>query len=129
MWHVIGAAVDGLHAAAIVAWIVGLPLLFLGRRYPRASRAYVVFALVFIVLNQVSHFTLGECFLTTVARWAYLHDRSGTPSYEWFTVRLAEAVFRMTPSHRAIVVAGQALVALTAVGALVWLRRNRVAHG
>jgi hypothetical protein len=129
MWHVLGASVDFLHAAAMAAWIAGLPLLFLGRRWPRASRAYVIFALAFIVLNQASHYLLGECFLTTIARWLYLHDRSGTASYEWFTVRLAEAVFRMAPSHRSIVVVGQALVAATAVGALVWLHHRRVAHG
>ncbi len=124
MWHVLGATVDLIHALSMVAWVVGLPLLFAARRYPRASRAYIVFAVGFIALNQLSHYVLGECFLTTAARWCYLHDRSGTPSYEWFTVRLAEAVFRMTPSHRSIVVLSQVLVAATGLGALVWLRQH-----
>lgn len=128
MWHALGAAVDFLHAAAMVAWVIGLPLLFLGRRWPRASHAYLVFAVGFVVLNQVSHYALGECFLTTIARWAYLHDPSGTPSHEWFTVRLAESVFRITPSHRSIVILSQALVVLTGVGALFWARRGHDAQ-
>jgi hypothetical protein len=128
MWHALGAAIDFIHASAMVAWVVGLPLLFMGRRWPRASHAYLVFAVAFVVLNQISHYALGECFLTTIARWAYLHDRSGTPSYEWFTVRLAESVFRMSPSHRSIVILSQVLVIATGLGALFWAHRRRDAH-
>jgi hypothetical protein len=53
-------------------------------------------------------------------------------SDEWFTVRIAQAIFRLTPSHRAIKLASEALILLTVAG--VGFRgvaghRQRVARG
>jgi hypothetical protein len=104
----------------MVAWVAGLPLLFFCRRYPRAARWYAAYAVAFIVLNQASRFLLGECFLTTVARFFWEHG-GAPPSApgEWFTVRLARAVFHLTPSHRAITVVSELLIGVTAIGMLV----------
>ncbi len=103
MFPVLGSLVDFLHALLMVAWVAGLPLLF-WRRHPRLSRLYAVYAVVFIVLNQGSRLFLGECFLTTLSR--YLWEHGGAPPRsapdEWFTVRVALAVFHLTPSHRSI---------------------------
>jgi hypothetical protein len=119
MGPILGASIDFLHALLMAMWILGLPLLF-WYRWPRLTRAYAVYAIGFIVANQVSHALLGECFLTTLARacWELRRGPSGpTAAYgEWFTVRMAEAIFRMTPSHRAIKLASEALIFLTAVG-------------
>jgi hypothetical protein len=128
MWQALGSITDFVHALAMVAWIVGLPLLFAGR-WPRASRAYAVYAIVFIVLSQGSHWLLGECFLTTVARWFWEHPSAGPApdTGDWFTVRLAKAVFDMSPSHRFIVILSEALIVLTAAGVLFsWLPKARL---
>jgi hypothetical protein len=127
MWSVVAALVDLLHALAMAAWVLGLALLFL-HRWPRATRAYAIYAITFVVINEVSRALLGECFLTTLARMSWEHAaRAGaTPvSQEWFTVRLAEAIFRLTPTHRGIKLVSKALVLVTAIGVLVSLRHLR----
>jgi hypothetical protein len=67
----LGSSVDFVHAALMLLWGVGLPLLF-WHRVPSLSRAYAWFALGFIAASVVSHFALGECVLTTLSRrlWA-----------------------------------------------------------
>jgi len=124
-WH-LAAAVDALHAIFMIAQVAGLPLLFI-HRWPTLTRAYGVYAIVFIVLNQASQYFLGECFLTTIARslWKLGSIPGANVSSEWFTVRFAEAVFHMTPSHKAITVATQALLLVTAIGILHTVRRGR----
>jgi hypothetical protein len=128
VFPILGSVVDFLHAILMVAWVAGLPLLF-SRRWPRASRWYAVYAVVFIVLNQASRFFLGECFLTTLAR--LLWERGGAPTRsapgEWFTVRVAMAVFHLTPSHRSIKVVSEVLIGLTAIG-MLWSSRHGGKH-
>jgi len=106
--------------------VLGLPLLF-WHRWPRLTKAYGIYAISFIVLSQGSHYLTGECFLTALSR--YFWQLSGTApaagSEEWFTVRFAWAIFRMTPSHRSIVIASELLILLTAFGTLVSMRRLR----
>jgi hypothetical protein len=121
MWSALAAFVDAAHASFMAAWVLGLPLLF-WRRWPRLTWAYAVYALVFIAINLASRALLGECFLTTIARacWqeaARAAGRAPVPR-EWFTVRMAEAVFRLTPTHRGVKVASEALIFVTAIGVL-----------
>jgi uncharacterized protein (DUF2267 family) len=119
MGPVLGATTDVLHAALMAAWVLGLPLLY-WHRWPHLSRAFAIYAIAFVVVNQVSQLVLGECFLTTLARMGWQHEPGWQgrvhASGEWFTVRLAYAVFRLTPSHRSIKVATEALILVTAVG-------------
>lgn len=126
MFPVLASLVDFLHALFMVAWVAGLPLLF-WRRYPRATRWYAAYAIVFIILNQASKVLLGECFLTTIARYFWEHGGAPPVSapHEWFTVRIAMAVFRMAPSHKAITVVSEILIFVSAVGMLLSLRRQR----
>jgi hypothetical protein len=128
VWRALGAGIDFFHALLMTAWVLGLPLLF-SRRVPRSTRVYSVYAIAFIGVSQLSRALLGECFLTTLARacWdrAPLSSDSQSISGEWFTVRIAQAVFRMTPTHRSIAVISEALIFLTAAGMLISLRRHR----
>lgn len=125
MWAGAAAAVDVLHAMFMAIWLLGLPLLF-WRRFPGASRAYGVYAVVFVVVSRLSHWTFGECFLTTISRSLWQAGGPSAPgSDEWFTVRVAHLVFGMTPSHRVIAWLSEALVLVTAVGVLVTLRRRQ----
>lgn len=118
--------VDLIHAAALVAWIGGLPLLF-WYRWPRLTRWYAIYALVFVALTQISYHLLGECFLTTIARFFFEQgDEPLSPDIgDWFTVRLAKWVFGFAPSRRSIVYVWEAGVVLTAVGALIALSADR----
>lgn len=119
MYAVLGSLVDVLHAVFMIAWVVGIPLLF-WHRWPRLTKAYAVYALVFVVLNKVSKLMLDECFLTSIARyfWEAGAPPGNKPVDEWFTVRFAKTVFHLTPSHQAITIAGEVLVVLTALGML-----------
>ena len=124
MWHVVASLIDLVHALAMVAWVGGLPLL-LWRGRPAWSRAYVRYAIAFILLSQGSQWLLGECFLTSLTRAAW-NAGGGFDAADrtWFTIRVAEAVFRLRPSERAISIAFEALVLVTAVGVLVHGRRS-----
>jgi hypothetical protein len=118
MAAILGAAIDFLHALLMATWVLGLPLLF-WHRWPRLTQAYAIYAIGFIAMNQLSEALLGECFLTTLARGAWESTPLAGPpalSREWFTVRMAEAIFRLTPSHDAIKLVLEALILLTAVG-------------
>lgn len=121
----LGATLDAVHALLMVAWLIGLPLLF-WRRWPTLTRMYGIYAVVFVVVSQVSHHLLGECFLTTLSRhlWKVSASRVPQGADEWFTVRFAEFVFHLTPSHRAIVLGWEAFTLLTAVGVLLSLRQR-----
>ncbi len=123
----IASLLDALHALLMVLWITGIPLLF-WHRWPRLSRAYAAYSIAFIVVSQGSQWLLGECFLTTWARYFWLRG-SGAPPNElhrdWFTVRCAEAVFHMRPSQRAVSIAWETLVLVSSVGMLVWLAGRR----
>jgi hypothetical protein len=131
MWRALGAGIDFFHALLMTAWVLGLPLLF-SRRWPRLTRVYGVYAIAFIAVSQLSRALLGECFLTTLARACWDHappsSDSRPVSGEWFTVRLAQAVFRMTPTHRSIAVISEALILVTAAGMLISRRRHRMAR-
>jgi hypothetical protein len=123
--------VDFLHALLMVAWVVGMPLLF-WHRWPRLSHAYAIYAIAFVIVNVASGWILDECFLTTVARVLW-RNAPTTPEHteEWFTVRFSELVFHLTPSHRSIKVATKVLILTSAVGTLyldrkLW-RERRVA--
>ena len=118
MGAVLGACVDLFHALLMAAWVLGLPLLF-WHRWVRLTRTYALYAIVFIVANQLSYLLLHECFLTALARmgWRSVPSAAGsTASDEWFSVRLAQAIFRLTPSHRAIKVVSEGLILVTAAG-------------
>jgi hypothetical protein len=125
----VAAIIDAVHALLMVAWVVGLPLLFV-HRWERLRRGYALYALTFIVLSKGSHWLLGSCFLTRLSTLLWRSgaiDTGDTPE-TWFTVRFAEAVFHMRPSEDAIVVAWNVLVALSCIGLLVSLRRTHSAQ-
>jgi hypothetical protein len=129
MFPVIGSVIDFLHALLMVGWIAGLPLLF-SRRFPRVTRAYAVYAVVFVTVNLGSRWVLGECVLTTLARWFWEHGAvpPGSAPNEWFTVRLAMMVFHLTPSHAIIKRLSELLIMVTAVG-MLFSGRRRGARG
>lgn len=122
MWSVLAAAVDFIHALAMAAWFLGFPLLFV-KRWRTARLGYAVYAVVFIVASQVSMLVLDECFLTSVARWCAQHDPTRTVSGQWFTERIAAAIFGMSPSHRLVSWISEALVLATAAAVLVAVLR------
>jgi hypothetical protein len=125
MWHSVAALTDLVHALSMVAWVAGLPLL-VWHGLPRLSRAYVVYAIAFVLLSQGSQWLLGECFLTTATRAAWNAGGGFDPEDRtWFTIRLAELVFRMRPSERAVSIAFEVLVLVTALGVLLHFRRGR----
>jgi hypothetical protein len=127
MWTELGAAIDAAHALLMAAWILGLPLLF-WHRWPRLSTAYGVYAVLFVIVTRASHYVLGECFLTNLSRKFWNAGGAGRETDEWFTVRFSRLIFGLTPSHRVIALASEALVLVTAIGVLVSLHHLRQGH-
>ena len=128
MWAVVAAGIDVLHALLMAVWVAGMPLLF-WHRWPQLTRAYSLYAVAFIVVSQASRWLLGECVFTAIAL-ACLRLSSGPVPDEWFTVRLAQAIFHLAPSHRSIVWVSEALILVTALGMLTSHRlwRTPTAH-
>jgi hypothetical protein len=130
MWSAVAASVDLAHAFLMVAWVLGLPLLFV-HRWPRLSRTFALYAIAFVALNLASRALLGECFLTALSQicWdqAARSAHHAPVPHEWFTVRLAEAAFRLTPTHRGIKLASEGLIFVTAVGVFASSLRTRQA--
>jgi hypothetical protein len=112
----VAMAIDWTHALVMIAWGVGLPLL-VWHRFPRISRAYMWFAMSFVVLSVVSHEILGECFLTTLARAAWTSG-GGFRERVPFTVLLTNAVAGIRPSTRAAVLAWEFAVFASSLGSL-----------
>ncbi|MCA9589779.1 MAG: hypothetical protein KC657_30960 [Myxococcales bacterium] len=126
MWQVLGALVDFVHALLMAGWVLGLPLLFV-HRWPRLTRRYGIFSVTFIALSLLSDLVIDECFLTTLARYLWQHPSTwgspDAPTQEWFTVRVTRFIFHLTPTHESINLVAKILIGITAVGALVSIRK------
>jgi hypothetical protein len=120
MLAALAVSADLIHVLAMLVWALGFPLL-LWHRWPRLSEAYTVYALAFVLISQVSHFFLGECFLTTLSRllWA----EAGEHVIGTFTVRLVNAVAGVRPNERSAVLLWELLIASTALGVFFSLHR------
>ena len=70
--------------------------------------------------------TIFRCPTTGLKVQGLFADESPADASEWFTVRLARAVFRWAPSHRAIARISELFVLLTAVGVIRSLRPRAV---
>lgn len=116
VYGLLAMAVDLAHVAVMLTWGLGLPLL-LWHRFERLSRLYTLFAALFVVSSVASHYALGECFLTTLARslWAASGNWRDTVP---FTMILTNAVAGVRPSTRGAVLAWELAVLITSLGSL-----------
>jgi hypothetical protein len=120
-FRLLAMAVDGLHLGAMVLWGLGLPLL-VWHRYAALSRLYMWYAMAFVSVTVASHQLLGECVLTTLARFAWHAagvERDAAP----FTTIVVNAVASFAPSSRTLVLLWEGAVLLTSLGSLwCWSR-------
>ncbi|MEB2310432.1 MAG: hypothetical protein OZ921_01130 [Sorangiineae bacterium] len=118
--------VDALHALAMIVWVLGLPLLF-WHRYPKWSRAYVVYALAFVVVTRLSHSALGECVLTTGARELRHRGGTGFGDHSSFMVRLVNGVAGLRFTEESAILVWEWSVFMVSAGVLVhfYLERRR----
>jgi len=122
----LASLVDFVHALAILAWVGGLPILFLARS-ERLRRAYAIYAIGFIALSWASRLLLdNECFLTRLSTllWRQASPAAAQEPETWFTVRFAMAVFHLRPSHESIIAAWYVFVLVSCVGLLAHHRRS-----
>lgn len=127
LYGVLAETVDLAHALSMLAWGLGLPLLA-WHRFPRLSRAYMWFAIAFVLVSVVSHHVLGECVLTTGARW--LWHASGRPrDAAPFMTLLVNNIAGIRPTNRSVVHAWELAVLATSVGSLwCWARTSRKSY-
>lgn len=116
----LSAIIEFVHAIAMVLSVASLPLLFY-HRWPKLSLVVACYNLFFIIVNRVSHWLLGECILTRLARLA-----GGTQDDEWFTVKFSRLVCGFIPSNKQVTYVEQALVVLVVLGVFytLWWRRR-----
>lgn len=120
----LGISVDVFHAFVMIAWVAGIPLLF-WHRYRKLTITYCVFAIIFIIINQLSQWFLGECVLTTLARYCYSLTNV-VPDNEWFVVRFTKFVFGLTPGHKAIKLITEVLIFISGIGMLFLSFRKKL---
>jgi hypothetical protein len=123
VFRALAASVELFHAFVMIAWGLGLPLLF-WHRYRRLSRGYMWFSLVFVSTSVLSRLVLGECFLTTLARYLW-EAGGGFRERVPFTVLFANAVAGVRPSTRAAVLAWEIAIVTTSLGTLLCWRKTR----
>lgn len=126
LYRVLAMGLDVAHAVAMLVWGLGLPLL-VWHRFERLSHLYTLFAALFVVLSVASHWTLGECFLTTLARSSWQASggwRDAVP----FTVVLANTVAGIRPSTQNAVLVWEAAILMTSLGSL-WSWRKAHLRG
>lgn len=121
--------IDALHALAMIAWVLGLPLLF-WHRYPKWTRAYVVYALAFVVVTRLSHSVLGECVLTTGARDLRNHGGAALHDHTSFMVRVVNGVAGLRFTEQSAVLVWEWSVFIVSAAVLVhfYLERRRRRH-
>ena len=107
--------IDFFHAFLMVAWVASFPFLF-WHRWKWLTYASCAYSLLFISVNRLSHWILGECVFTTLARGA-----GGAPDSGWFAVRFSRWVFGFTPTNRHVVYVEESLIALAALGILIMI--------
>lgn len=116
LYRLLAMGTDLAHATAMLAWGLGLPLLF-WHRFERLSHAYTLFAIVFVLTSVASHLTFGECVLTSLARQLWRAGGSFRDTVP-FTVTLANRVAGLRPSARSAVLLWEAAVLVTSLGSL-----------
>lgn len=107
---------DFVHIALMAIWALGLPLL-VWHRWPRLSVAYTLYAIAFVVVSQLSHHVLGECFLTTLSRDLWLAAGDGADGT--FTGRLVNSVAGIRPARESVVFAWESAIVITSI-AVCW---------
>lgn len=116
VYSTLAMLVDLTHAAVMLTWGLGLPLLF-WHRFERLSHLYTWFAVLFVVSTVASRLTLGECFLTTIARELW-HASGGFRERVPFTVVLVNTVAGIRPTDRSVIVLWELAVLGTGLGSL-----------
>jgi len=122
--HYLAVSIDVFHALVMLLWILGLPLLF-WHKFPKLTIIYAVFAILFIIVNQISHYTLDECIFTTLSRKCFeLADPNHPSTKEWFTVKFANFIFGCAPKHKSIKIISEILIAISAIGMFFFFIKN-----
>ncbi len=116
VYSTLAMLVDLTHALAMLAWGLGLPLLF-WHRFERLSVLYTWYAMLFVVTTLISQVTLEECFLTRLAR-DFWQASGGFRDREPFTVVLANTVAGIRPTNRSAVLLWELAVFVTSLGSL-----------
>jgi hypothetical protein len=106
------AIVEFLHALVILGLIVLVPFLFY-RRWRKLTIFAAVYSIIFIVVNRISQWTLGECIFTRIARWV-----GGAWDGQLFIVKFSNTIFGFIPSNKQVVLLEQAMVLIVCIGIL-----------
>lgn len=117
MFIFIAICVDVIHAIAMMLWVIGLPLLFYNK-YPSLSIGYAIYSILFIIINQLSHYYWGHCIFTVLSNYYYKLANSNVDTGEWFSIRFARYIFGLTPTHKGVNIATQLLIMISSFGCL-----------
>lgn len=114
------SVIEFIHALCMIFWILTIPFLFY-HRWPKITLGAIVYNFLFVTVNRLSHWILGECIFTRMARWA-----GGEWNNEWFTVKVARLVFGFIPSNKNVTYVEQGILLLVCTGVLISLYRRKI---
>jgi len=119
LFRFLASLVELSHGLLMLAWGLGLPLL-VWRGMPRLRRAYIWFSLGFVAVSLASRWLLGECVLTTWARWLW-EAGGGHGESVPFIVTFTNRVASVRPStDTAVLIWEVAIVLYCLVGLWGW---------
>lgn len=122
--YYIAVSIDVFHALAMIAWVLGLPLLF-WHRYSKLSTLYASYSIIFIIVNLTSQYFLNRCVLTEVSAYFWKNTAAGIDTSEWFTVRFSKLIFNLTPNHNLIKRLTEILILISSIGGIYSLTRKK----
>lgn len=106
--------IEFIHALFIVLLVIGTPFLFI-KRWRKIRLAAALYSIIFIIVNRISHYTMGECIWTKLARVV------GGNSWgdELFLSKISRVVFGCIPSSRQLVYFEQGAIFIVCLGIVV----------
>jgi hypothetical protein len=106
------AIIEFVHSLFIILFMFSVPFLFI-RKWKKLRVGAAIYGAIFILVNRLSHYILGECIFTRMARWV-----GGDWDNEWFSVKFARTVFGFIPSNRHVSYVEQILLLMVCLAIL-----------
>jgi hypothetical protein len=112
--------INFIHAILMLIWVCSIPFLF-WYKHIIISKISAIYSIVFIIVNRLSYYILGECILTTLAR-----HFSNSQDHKWFLVKFSTLIFNFIPNNKQIVFVGELFIFLVALDVLIFIsKRNK----
>jgi hypothetical protein len=111
--------IEILHTIVILTLVGLVPFLFV-KKWKILTRLATIYSVIFITINRMSQWILGECILTRMARWV-----GGDWNGELFIVKTLRIIIGVTPSNIQVFWIEDILILIVILGILFSLKQKK----